>query len=89
MRDVSYKMINDVVKDNVEMVAGIKPLAQLDLNQLNITLRSEIPLAKITLSDEEKKKNDKRKFIERLQKEALEVYHLFLFLFNELEKSKE
>lgn len=75
MRDVIYKMINDVVKDDVEMVAGIKPLAQLDLNQLNLTLRSEIPLVKITLSDEEKKKNDKRAFIERLQKEALEVYH--------------
>lgn len=86
MRDVIYKMINDVVKDNVEMVAGIKPLAQLDLNQLNITLRSEIPLAKITLSDEEKKKNDKRKFIERLQKEALEVYHKEEKEFNEFTK---
>lgn len=86
MRDVIYKMINDVVKDNVEMVAGIKPLAKLDLNQLNITLRSEIPLAKITLSDEEKKKNDKRKFIERLQKEALEVYHKKEKEFNEFTK---
>lgn len=86
MRDVIYKMINDVVRDNVEMVAGIKPLAQLDLNQLNITLRSEIPLAKITLSDEEKKKNDKRKFIERLQKEALEVYHKKEKEFNEFTK---
>lgn len=86
MRDVIYKMINDVVKDNVEMVAGIKPLAKLDLNQLNITLRSEIPLAKITLSDEEKKKNDKRKFIKRLQKEALEVYHKKEKEFNEFTK---
>lgn len=86
MRDVIYKMINDVVRDNVEMVAGIKPLTQLDLNQLNITLRSEIPLAKITLSDEEKKKNDKRKFIERLQKEALEVYHKKEKEFNEFTK---
>ena len=86
MRDVIYKMINDVVKDNVEMVSGIKPLAQLDLNQLNITLRSEIPLAKITLSDEEKKKNDKRAFIERLQKEALEVYHKKEKEFNEFTK---
>ena len=86
MRDVIYKMINDVVRDNVEMVAGIKPLTQLDLNQLNITLRSEIPLAKITLSDEEKKKNDKRVFIERLQKEALEVYHKKEKDFNEFTK---
>lgn len=86
MRDVIYKMINDVVKDNVEMVAGIKPLAKLDLNQLNITLRSEIPLAKITLSDEEKKKNDKRALIERLQKEALEVYHKKEKEFNEFTK---
>lgn len=86
MRDVIYKMINDVVKDDVEMVADIKPLAQLDLNQLNITLHSEIPLAKITLSDEEKKKNDKRKFIERLQKEALEVYHKKEKEFNEFTK---
>ena len=86
MRDVIYKMINDVVKDDVEMVAGIKPLTQLDLNQLNLTLRSEIPLAKITLSDEEKKKNDKRAFIERLQKEALEVYHKKEKEFNEFTK---
>ena len=86
MRDVIYKMINDVVKDDVEMVAGIKPLAKLDLNQLNLTLRSEIPLAKITLSDEEKKKNDKRAFIERLQKEALEVYHKKEKEFNEFTK---
>ena len=86
MRDVIYKMINDVVRDDVEMVAGIKPLAQLDLNQLNITLRSEIPLAKITLSDEEKKMNDKRAFIEKLQKEALEVYHKKEKEFNEFTK---
>lgn len=86
MRDVIYKMINDVVKDDVEMVAGIKPLTQLDLNQLNLTLRNEIPLAKITLSDEEKKKNDKRAFIERLQKEALEVYHKKEKEFNEFTK---
>jgi len=86
MRDVIYKMINDVVKDDVEMVAGIKPLAQLDLNQLNLTLRSEIPLAKITISDEEKRKNDKRAFIERLQKEALEVYHKKEKEFNEFTK---
>lgn len=86
MRDVIYKMINDVVKDDVEMVAGIKPLAQLDLNQLNLTLHSEIPLVKITLSDEEKKKNDKRAFIERLQKEALEVYHKKEKEFNEFTK---
>lgn len=86
MRDVIYKMINDVVKDDVEMVAGIKPLAQLDLNQLNLTLRNEIPLAKIPLSDEEKKKNDKRAFIERLQKEALEVYHKKEKEFNEFTK---
>ena len=86
MRDVIYKMINDVVKDDVEMVAGIKLLAQLDLNQLNLTLRNEIPLAKITLSDEEKKKNDKRAFIERLQKEALEVYHKKEKEFNEFTK---
>ena len=86
MRDVIYKMINDVVKDDVEMVAGIKPLAQLDLNQLNLTLRNEIPLAKITISDEEKKKNDKRAFIERLQKEALEVYHKKEKEFNEFTK---
>lgn len=86
MRDVIYKMINDVVKDDVEMVAGIKPLAQLDLNQFNLTLRNEIPLTKITLSDEEKKKNDKRAFIERLQKEALEVYHKKEKEFNEFTK---
>ena len=86
MRDVVYKMINDVVRDDVEMVAGIKPLAQLDLSELNLVLRNEIPLVKITLSDEEKKKGDKREFISRLQKEALEVYHKKEKEFNDFTK---
>lgn len=89
MRDVIYKMINDVVTDDVEKVAGIKPLKEIDLNELNLLIGSEIPLAQIALTEEEKKKGDKKKFIERLQKEAMEAYHKKEKEFNEFAKASK
>ena len=43
--------------------------------ELNETLRREIPLQPIVLTDEEKASKDKDAIIERLQDEAMELYH--------------
>ena len=59
MRDVVYKMIKDVVADDVNMLAGEQPLKEMNLVELNESLRRKIPLEPITLTDEEKEKNDK------------------------------
>ena len=75
MRDVVYKMIKDVVADDVNMVAGEQPLKELNLVELNESLSRKIPLEPITLTDEEKEKNDKEALISRLQDEAMKVYH--------------
>ena len=86
MRDVVYKMIKDVVADDVNMIAGEQPLKELNLVELNESLRRKIPLEPITLTDEEKEKNDKEAFISRLQDEAMKVYHKKEKDFNEFAK---
>ena len=86
MRDVVYKMIKDVVADDVNMVAGEQPLKELNLVELNESLRRKIPLEPITLTDEEKEKNDKEALISRLQDEAMKVYHKKEKDFNEFAK---
>ena len=86
MRDVVYKMIKDVVADDVNMVAGEQPLKELNLVELNESLRRKIPLEPITLTDEEKEKNDKEGFISRLQDEAMKIYHKKEKDFNEFAK---
>ena len=60
MRDVVYKMIKDVVADDVNMVAGEQPLKELNLVELNESLRRKIPLEPITLTDEEKREERQR-----------------------------
>ena len=86
MRDVVYKMIKDVVADDVNLVAGEQPLKELNLVELNESLRRKIPLEPITLTDEEKEKNDKEALISRLQDEAMKVYHKKEKDFNEFAK---
>ena len=86
MRDVVYKMIKDVVADDVNMLAGEQPLKEMNLVELNESLRRKIPLEPITLTDEEKEKNDKEALISRLQDEAMKVYHKKEKDFNEFAK---
>ena len=74
MRDVVYKMIKDVVADDVNMVQE-NTLKEMNPAELNESLRRKIPLEPITLTDEEKEKNDKEALISRLQDEAMKVYH--------------
>lgn len=86
MRDVVYKMIKDVVADDVNMLAGEQPLKEMNLVELNESLRRKIPLEPITLTDEEKEKNDKEALISRLQDEAMKIYHKKEKDFNEFAK---
>ena len=53
--NVVYKMIKDVVADDVDMLAGEQPLKEMNLVELNESLRRKIPLEPITLTDEEKR----------------------------------
>ena len=75
MRDVIYKMIKDVVSDDVNMVGGELPVKEWNMVELNESLRRKIPLKPIILTEEEKENDDREAVIERLQEEAMELYH--------------
>ena len=75
MQDVIYKMILDVVADDVNMIVGEQPLKDSDLVQLNESLRRKIPLKPIRFTEEELESDDIQAVIERLQDEAMEIYH--------------
>ena len=75
MRDVIYRMIKDVVSDDVNMIGGEVEPTEWNMVELNETLRRKIPLKPIVLTEEEKEQQDKEAIIERLQNEAMELYH--------------
>ena len=75
MRDVIYRMIRDVVKDEVDMVAGELPVREWNLVELNESLRHKIPLKPITFTEEEIEKDSYQEIVDRLQEEAMEIYH--------------
>ena len=88
MQDVIYRMIKDTVRDDVEMIGGETSPEEWNMVELNETLRREIPLQPIVLSDEEKAAKDKDAIIERLQEEAMELYHAKEKEFEEFAKSQ-
>ncbi len=88
MRDVVYRMIREVVADEVNMVAGELPVEEWNLVELNESLRHKIPLRPIVFSQEEKEKNDTQAIIERLQEEAMEIYHAKEEEFDEFKKEE-
>ncbi len=75
MRDVIYRMIRDVVKDEVDMVAGELPVREWNLVELNESLRHKIPLKPITFTEEEIENDSYQEIVDRLQEEAMEIYH--------------
>ncbi len=75
MRDVIYKMITDVVDDDVRMVVGEQKLEDANIRELNESLRRKIPFGLIKPTEEEAQKDDLEGFIARLQDEAMEMYH--------------
>ncbi len=75
MRDVVYRMIRDVVKDEVDAVAGELPVKDWNLVVLNESLRHQIPLKPITFTEEEIEHEDYQGIVNRLQEEAMAIYH--------------
>ena len=75
MRDVVYRMIRDVVKDEVDVVAGELPVKDWNLVVLNESLRHKIPLKPITFTEEEIEREDYQGIVSRLQEEAMAIYH--------------
>ena len=75
MRDVIYKMIKDVVADDVNMVGGEVALSEWNMSELNESLRRKIPLEPIRLTEKEIEDDDKEAVIARLQDEAMALYH--------------
>ena len=75
MRDVVYRMIRDVVKDEVDAVAGELPVKDWNLVVLNESLRHKIPLKPITFTEEEIEREDYQGIVSRLQEEAMAIYH--------------
>ncbi len=89
MRDVIYKMIQDVVADDVNMIAGEQAVSEWNLVELNESLRRKIPISAISLTDEEKEADDTEAIILRLQEEAMELYHKKEKEFEEFAKDNE
>lgn len=87
MRDVIYKMIQDVVADDVNMIAGDTAPADWNMVELNESLRRKIPIAPIVLTEEEKEYGDTSEIIERLQNEAMDLYHAKEHEFEEFARS--
>ena len=75
MRDVIYKMIQDTVEEYVNRIIGEdqKP-EEWDLFSLNEELLAVVPLQKIELTEEEKKKFKKADLIQKLKEEATKLY---------------
>jgi preprotein translocase subunit SecA len=88
MRDVIYKMIQDVVADDVNMIAGDTDPADWNMIELNESLRRKIPLKPIVLTDEEKTSGTTMEIIERLQDEAMDLYHAKEDEFEEFARQK-
>ncbi len=73
MRDVIYKMINDIVENSVNTVIGEESSPEnWDMKELNNLLLPIIPLEPITLERLEKKK--KPGVIQQLKEEATKLY---------------
>ena len=76
MRDTVISMINAVVDKFVSLcISDEQPCTEWDLNELNQILLPVVPLKKIKLSESElANKIKKDDLLERLQKEAIELY---------------
>ena len=75
MRDSIMTMMDNIIKDVVSRASGDGlPAEEWDMKELNELLRSKIPFAPITLTEEEKERSDREALIERLQEEGRAIY---------------
>ncbi|MEE5990265.1 MAG: preprotein translocase subunit SecA [Lachnospiraceae bacterium] len=87
MRDVIYKMIQDIIEGAVETVVGEETDAEKwNLNELNSLLIPIIPLEPLTLDRVEHKKNG---LMQQLKEEAVKMYEAKEAEFPEPEQIRE
>ena len=91
MRDTIISMIKAVVDKFVSLcISDEQPCSEWDINELNQILLPVVPLKKIKLTDEELSKRIKKAdLLERLQKEAIELYEAKEKEFPEEEQIRE
>jgi preprotein translocase subunit SecA len=91
MRDTIISMIKAVVDKFVSLcISDEQPCSEWDINELNQILLPVVPLKKIELTDEELSKRIKKDdLLERLQKEAVELYEAKEKEFPEEEQIRE
>ena len=91
MRDTIISMIKAVVDKFVSLcISDEQPCSEWDINELNQILLPVVPLKKIELTDEELSKRIKKdNLLERLQKEAIELYEAKEKEFPEEEQIRE
>ena len=75
MHETVYKMVMDTIAAYVDKVASTEVAPkEWDIRELNDTLRPIVPLAPISLTEEELEKGDPEAFKQRLLDEAKELY---------------
>ena len=91
MRDTIISMIKAVVDKFVSLcISDEQPCSEWDINELNQILLPVVPLKKIKLTEEELSKRIKKdELLERLQKEAIELYEAKEKEFPEEEQIRE
>lgn len=90
MRDVIYKMTQDVVEIYVDKTTSDETdSSEWEIESLNEMLVPIIPFGKIELTEDEKKKNDRNAFKQRLKEEATKLYEAKEAEFPESEHIRE
>lgn len=90
MRDVIYKMITDVVEKKVDMVAtDDQPALEWNMMELNELLLPIIPIAPVTVSDDEAAGMTAAKLKQKIKEEAVQKYEAKEAEFPEAEQIRE
>ena len=90
MRDVIYKMINDVAERQVDMVASdeLKP-SEWDMGELNELLKSVFPMEPLEFTEEEKSALTVAKLKQLVKEKAVECYEAKEAEFTDPEQIRE
>ena len=90
MRDVVYKMIQDIAERVVTSVISDDSAAEdWNMNELNETLHSVMPLQPIVLTDDETKHMRRNELVQKVKEEAVKLYEEKETEFPEAEQLRE
>lgn len=90
MRDVVYKMIQDVVERIVDRVISDDTAAEeWNMTELNETIHSVMPIKEIKLSDDERKHMRRNELTQKIKEEAVKLYEEKETEFTEAEQLRE